>query len=261
MGNFKDYSKTKIGCLKITSRHYKDGDKHVLWNYECDCGKIGTIRGEVLRDDITCFHKEDVIGNKYNRWTVLEELEKKNGQRMVLCECSCENKTRRIVYLNNLRYNKSLSCGCLPLEKNTTHGMSNDRLYTIHKGILARCNNKNHRDYHNYGARGIVVCDEWKKNFMSFYNWAIENGYEDNLTLERVNVDGNYEPSNCTWITIEKQQLNKRNTIYVEHDGEKERLSDLSRRINVSYKTLQYRMEQNYKYEDLIKPAIYNRKE
>lgn len=261
MGAFKDYSNSKIGCLTIFERKYIEGDKHVNWNYQCECGNVGIIRSERLHNNISCFHKEDVVGNKYNRWTVIKELEPKNNQRTVLCECSCKNHTTREVYLNNLRYNKSLSCGCIPLEKNTIHGMSNDRLYTIHKGILARCNNKNHRDYHNYGGRGIVVCDEWKNNFMSFYNWAIKNGYEDNLTLERVNVDGNYEPTNCTWITIAEQQLNKRNTIYVEHNGERERLSDLSNRIGISWKTLKYRLEQNYKYEDLIKPAIYNRKE
>ena len=261
MGDKREYSNSKIGCLDIFERCYIEGDKHINWNYKCECGNVGIIRGERLHPNISCFHKENVIGKKYNRWTVLEELEKNNNQRMVLCECSCENHTKRVVYLNNLRYNKSLSCGCIPIEKTTIHGKSNDRLYTIHKGILARCYTEGHRDYHNYGGRGISIHQEWKDDFMSFYNWANNHGYEENLTLERIDVDGNYEPLNCTWITIEEQQLNKRNTIYIEHNGTKERLSDLARRVNVSWKTLKYRLEQNYKYEDLIKPAVYNRKE
>ena len=135
------------------------------------------------------------------------------------------------------------------------------RILRIHRAMIHRCYNKNDMNYHHYGGRGIIVCEEWLNDYYIFKKWALENGYSDNLSIDRVDVNGNYEPSNCTWITIAEQQLNKRNTIYVEHDGEKERLSDLSKRINISWKTLKYRIEQNYKYEDLIKPTIYNRKE
>lgn len=257
-----DLSNKQFGDYFILDRYYREGDKHILWNYICTCGERGYIRQENIKDSIKCNHKEKVVGKKYGRWTVLEELEENsNHKRIVRCQCSCDKKTIQDTYLDNLRSGKSKSCGCIVIEKNTTHGLSNDRLYTIHKGILARCGTPTHRDYKNYGARGICVYEEWKNDFMSFYSWAINNGYMENLTLERKDVNGNYEPNNCTWITIEEQQLNKRDTIYVEHDGIRERLSDLSKRVGILHKTLKYRLEQNYSYEELIKEPIYNRKE
>lgn len=92
----------------------------------------------------------------------------------------------------------------------TTHGMTYTRIYKTYRSMKSRCLFKGDSAYKNYGARGIRVCDEWLKDFMNFYNWAMENGYDDTLTIERINVNGNYEPSNCTFIPLEEQWKNKR---------------------------------------------------
>lgn len=113
----------------------------------------------------------------------------------------------------NLKSGRIKSCGCQRYielsERNKKHGMAGTRIYRIWRGMISRCKYKTATGYENYGARGISVCKEWE-DFERFYLWALENGYSDELTIERKNVDGNYEPGNCEWITWEMQESNKR---------------------------------------------------
>lgn len=159
-----------------------------------------------------------VIGDKFNRLTIIKDLGKRqvgsSGEyQYVLVECECGNK--REMSFNDVRQGHSKSCGCYNVEKikerMTKHGHSNTRLYRIWKDMRRRCNNPSRRNYPDYGGRGIEVCSEWN-NFQSFYNWSLENGYEEHLTIERKNVDGNYEPGNCEWIPRKKQNGNTRKT-------------------------------------------------
>lgn len=122
------------------------------------------------------------------------------------------------------------------------HGMSNTRLYGVWGGMKDRCYNKNNPGYHHYGGRGIVVCDEWKNDFMSFYKWAMANGYDETAprgqcTIERNDNDGPYSPDNCRWATIREQEGNKRNTLRVKTAGEEVRLVELAEREGVKYST------------------------
>ena len=145
------------------------------------------------------------IGDKYGRLTIQEYAGKaKNGSTLVKCICDCG--TEKIVRLCSLKKGEIKSCGCFAKEllikrnktvKYTTHGQSRTRLYTIWCDMKQRCLNKNQKVFKHYGERKISICDEWKNNFNSFYDWAIRNGYADNLTIDRIDVDGNYEPSNC----------------------------------------------------------------
>lgn len=159
---------------------------------------------------------KDLTGQHFGRLTVISYAgTNKYNRSMWNCVCSCGN--RKVVDSNSLQKGATRSCGCLDREAHITspnrktHGKHNTRLYRIWKAMKNRCFNANTNDFQKwYGGRGIVVCDEWKNNFQAFYDWAINNGYSDNLSIDRINVDGNYEPSNCRWATAAEQAHNKR---------------------------------------------------
>lgn len=114
-----------------------------------------------------------------------------------------------------------------------THGLSNTKIYRIYLSMINRCYKKYDEFYSDYGGRGIRVCQEWLDGFMNFYNWAMENGYKNGLSIERKDVNGNYEPSNCTWITMPEQQRNKRNNVHISYNGKDVLLVDLAKEIGV----------------------------
>lgn len=125
------------------------------------------------------------------------------------------------------------------------HGLCKTRLYRIFGNIKQRCYYKNNKDYKNYGGRGIIVCDEWLKDFKKFYDWAINNGYQDGLTIDRINNDGNYEPSNCRWITKKAQSRNNRNNRIITYKGETHCLIEWSEILKIPYPTLRSRIQMN----------------
>lgn len=155
-------------------------------------------------------------GDRYGRLTIVREVEKRGIYRFFECRCDCG--TVKTYALYNLRKGTTRSCGCLraethnappPYKQNENSPYTNTRLYNIWKGMRKRCYNPNCRAYKWYGGRGIYVCQEWQR-YLNFHNWAIHNGYSSALTIDRIDVNGNYEPSNCRWITIQEQQKNKR---------------------------------------------------
>lgn len=121
-------------------------------------------------------------------------------------------------------------------------GIRNTRLYRIWLAMKNRCNNPNEPRYKDYGARGITVCEEWQKSFESFYNWAINNGYEDNLTIDRIDNDKGYCSENCRWATIMEQASNTRHCHYIEYNGEKHSISEWSRILDISRHNLNNRI-------------------
>jgi len=158
----------------------------------------------------------DLTGRKFGKLKVLyQQGTDKRGEALWKCQCDCGNL--HLVKGSLLRMGVSKSCGCdkarLCKEANLIHGKSNIRLYHIWLHMKRRCYDIKAHNYKYYGARGITVCDEWKNDFMAFYDWAIVNGYSDDLSIDRINVNGNYEPSNCRWITMTEQQSNRRNSI------------------------------------------------
>ena len=133
----------------------------------------------------------------------------------------------------------NISCGeCI----RGKHGLSNTRLYDIWSAIKKRCNNPNAINYKDYGGRGIKICNEWLNNFVEFYNWSINNGYSENLSIDRINVDGDYCPENCRWISLEEQQRNKRNNILYEINNEKKTLLEWAREYNIKETTINNRI-------------------
>lgn len=141
----------------------------------------------------------DITGQKYGRLTVISFIEmSKNHKAMWLCRCDCGKEV--IAILNNLRTGSTQSCGCLHTEHTISlkysHGFAGTRLYKCWQEMMRRCYGKNRSAYRYYGGRGICVCNEWH-NFENFKNWALSNGYAENLSIDRIGVNGNYEPSNC----------------------------------------------------------------
>ena len=183
----------------------------------------------------------DLTGNVFGKLTVIE----RNGynkykQITWKCKCKCGNTVNIVGH--RLRYNETKSCGCLHKQILTTHNSTNTRIYNTWWNIRRRCYNKNNKHYKNYGGRGIKVCDEWLNNFVAFKEWAMHNGYNDKLTLDRINVDGNYEPSNCRWVDNISQQNNRRNNNYISYKGEIRTLAQWSRLKGIPRSTLYKRL-------------------
>lgn len=153
----------------------------------------------------------NLLGKKFGRWTVLSRAKNRYGNAVWLCRCDCG--TIREVMGTYLVKGKSKSCGCLHKEicrdMQTKHGLCKEKLYYVYHGIKDRCYRTGCKSYKYYGALGIKICDEWKNDFIAFYNWAISNGYRRGLSIDRIDNDGNYSPLNCRWATPSEQRLNQ----------------------------------------------------
>ena len=211
---------------------------------------------------------KDLIGQTFNRWTVIGISDKTNKHydRYWLCQCSCENKTIREVSELSLIKERSKSCGCYSSEVTTK--MNKDRsirdkyphykrIYSVYDGMRKRCYNENNNNYKYYGAKGVIICKEWLSDFMKFYHWSIENGYSPELTIDRIETHGIYEPDNCRWATQEVQDYNKRNTVYLEIDGESKTVLDWEKISGLSYSVLwqRYKIFGFRTKEEMFKPV------
>lgn len=203
---------------------------------------------------------EDLTGRRFNKLVVLERVENGKGDKSRWkCLCDCGNVT--IVSGTNLKSDSVKSCGCLRHAKRNTHHLSNTRLYGIWNSMKNRCYRKNHHAYKHYGERGITVCEEWKDNFEAFYNWAINNGYSENLTIDRIDNDKGYCPENCKWSTREEQVNNRHSCILITYNGETKNLMQWCKTLNLPYKLIHQRMYlKNISFEEAISIPIKSKK-
>lgn len=194
---------------------------------------------------------DDLSGMKFGYWKVVERAANNSqGSAMWACECECGN--RRILRAQVLRNGRSLSCGCHKNDYNKRHGGKGSRLYEIWRQMRYRCDNQNNHAYNDYGGRGIKVCSEWY-DFAKFRDWAYSAGYSDDLSIDRIDVNGNYEPSNCRWATSKIQMNNRRNTAHYEYNGELKTLSEWSRELGIPRTTLINRMKKGRTFEEAIR--------
>lgn len=184
---------------------------------------------------------KDLTGNKYNMLTVLRRLPNRGNNAVWECRCDCGNITK--VTSGNLKNGSVKSCGCLRLKStSTTHNKSNSRLYRIWAAMKQRCYNEDYVAYKNYGGRGISICDEWVNSFENFYDWAINNGYSDSLSIERINVNDNYCPSNCTWVTLTEQAQNRRTCYMFQYNNKTQNLAQWCVDLGLDYKLIHNRI-------------------
>lgn len=206
----------------------------------------------------------DLTGQKFGKLTAVR-YKGVRGRRRTYWECVCECGNTVCVASVHLKSGHTKSCGCLKIERienlNKKTGLSHSKLGYAYRNMLNRCFYPKIEMYKEYGARGITVCSEWldkEKGFENFVEWAKANRYSEGLTLDRIDVNGNYEPSNCRWVDLYTQANNKRNNLYLRINGEVDTVGNWARKLNVSYWNLRHYAKggKNMKYPNLKIEAV-----
>lgn len=207
---------------------------------------------------------QDLTGQRFGRLVVLQRVKKENNKNTFwLCKCDCGKE--KTVRAECLKSKNTQSCGCKQRESTLIHGKSNTKLYTVWSAMIQRCYNKNSKVYKYYGGRGIVMCDEWKNSFQAFYDWAMANGYDENLpqgkcTIDRINNEGSYEPNNCRWTTQKNQSNNTRRNHFVTINGKTQTMQQWADEYNMSKHTFYARYSKGLRGNDLIAPVAKRQK-
>lgn len=190
-----------------------------------------------------CAH-EKYIGKQYGRWTVLSFSHRASGKRqMYVCKCACG--TVRPVSIAAIKNGHTISCGCLQKEVarklKTKHGDIHTRLYKIWQDMRCRCKYPSSKYYYMYGGAGIFVCPEWD-NYEIFRHWALTHGYDDTLSIDRIDGKKNYEPTNCRWITMKQQQRNKRTNRLITLGNKTQCVTDWCEELHLNRNTINKRL-------------------
>lgn len=193
---------------------------------------------------------KNLIGQKFGRLTVIGIADTNTRKTFWICQCDCGNMKN--VRSDSLQSGAIKSCGCLKKEQdsknlsaNHSHKMSGTRIYGIWQGMKGRCYNVHDPRYHRYGARGIIVCEEWNNSFEKFFEWALQNGYSDELTIDRINNDGIYEPQNCRWSNCKEQSNNRSTNIEITIGNSKKTLTEWCEIFQLDYKAVVARYHRN----------------
>lgn len=219
----------KFNMLTIIDFDHKSG-AHMYYRCRCDCGNEKVVRYDSLKDgsikSCGCLQSNRVsqkdlshIGEIWGRMTIIAfDHTDKSYNKWYVARCQCGNE--KIVTYGSLKHGQVVSCGCYSREIHTKHGMSHDRIYVIWKNMNDRCYDKNNKSYSNYGGRGISVCEQWRDpidGLKRFQEWSISHGYMEDLSIDRIDNDGNYDPTNCRWVDKIVQSNNKSSNVYVTY--------------------------------------------
>lgn len=202
----------------------------------------------------------DITGMKSGKLTAVEKIgydTDKDGKRFALWKCECECGGIGIFNQHKIVSKSVKSCGCMRNRehyRSIQHGMSQTRIYRTYCGMKARCDNPNDQHYKDYGGRGIKICNYWRgiMGFTHFYEWAMKNGYRDDLTIDRIDVNGDYEPNNCRWATNEQQQTNKRDNVWHIVDGQRMLMKEISKKYNIPEVTIRGRMARGMTAQEAV---------
>ena len=197
--------------------------------------------------------KYDLIGKKFNRWTVLEPSHQ-DKFRVKYWHCICVCGKKKVVNGNSLQNGRSKSCGCLQKEsarENKRHGMWGTKLYQVWAGMKQRCENKKSKAYANYDGRGIIVCLEWNDP-KCFMDWALSNGYKEGLQLDRIDNNKGYSPENCRFVTPQVNECNRRNNVLLTIGNKTKSISEWSRKVGCKKDLISSRLKLGWSPESAV---------
>lgn len=251
----KDLTGQRFGRLVVLGLDHSE--RRSYWKCRCDCGNELVACSDVLNTGMKkscgCIRIKDISEQRFGRLIAKRLLRMENGNAIWECQCDCGNLTE--VNRGSLVSGSTRSCGCLAKERaseiNTKHGLSNEHIYNTWKSMIRRCTIKSDSQYKNYGARGIKVCSIWigEQGLRNFYDWSVKNGVSDDLTIDRIDVNGNYEPSNCRWADWTTQNYNKRTTRRFLICGEVKNLKEISEEYGIPLQKLRRKYYGVYKEE------------
>lgn len=246
MGKKIDLTGQRFGKLVATKETNKRNYGSVVWECQCDCGETALVTSGNLRSGHTqscgCGQIIDLVGQKFNHLTAIYSISDPNNGRLWYCRFDCGKTKKNPVSGYALKANKIKDCGCIKKPSGMyKHGKSNTKIYNVWTAMKQRCLKENDRAYVNYGGRGIAVYEEWL-SFIPFYEWAMNSGYKEGLTLERIDNDGNYEPPNCTWIPKSEQTSNRRINKHITYKGKTKIMKDWAKELGFDYHVIQSRI-------------------
>ena len=257
----------KLTVIKRVENHITSGGQSkVMYLCKCDCGNERVVQAGKLKNGrvtqcVACHipRFDDYTGQRFGMITVLERVGEYGFGVSWKCKCDCGKTIIRTANWLRKPCSGEKNCGCVRGIQTANghffiHKKYNTRLYETHQRILSRCRNQNGQDYSDYGGRGITVCDEWSGNygFINFYNWSIRNGYKSGLSIDRIDVNGNYEPSNCRWADAITQANNKRNNRFLTYNGRSQTVAQWAREYGMSYSMLYLRICRGWSVEDAL---------
>ena len=260
----------KAIAIKRVEDHISSGGLHsVQWLCRCDCGKEFITRACCLKNGSTtscgCNRGRDITNKRFGRLVAIKKIGSDNKGSGRGCkwlfQCDCGNTVE--YYLKDVTYGKCVSCGCREKETQQenkikpTHGASDTPLYEVWCTIKRRCYNKNSQRYYRYGARGIKMCDEWKNSFEAFQSWAFANGYNEKLTIDRIDNNGDYYPENCRWADVYTQANNKSTNVYLTMNNETHTAAEWSRITGIQAPTIRKRIKKGWSVEDTLTTIPY----